>query len=282
MVTMLAETHPGKVRDHNEDAYLCDPEKGLALIADGMGGHAAGEVASEITVKTFTELNPGADKLVATAMASHQRIIAHAEANPESRGMGSALVVAEFDKNEVSICWVGDSRAYLFNQANGLSPLTRDHSYVQWFLTNGQITEHQARIHPERNLVTQCLGVSPPQPELNRVSWRARDIVLLCSDGLTDEVDDATIAAILHQSQPLEATARQLIEAALDRGGKDNITIVLARNDARLIPGIKSESLRKLRPPTGSAKNRPWFHILLGVGSAILLAVLWMLFRLIF
>ncbi len=258
------------MRDHNEDTYFCSAEDGLALIADGMGGHAAGEVASEIAVKTFEEIKPHADRLVATAVESHERIVAHAQEHVESRGMGSALVVAKFDKQEVSICWVGDSRAYLFNPQKGLEAITRDHSYVQWLLSNGQITEHQAKIHPDRNLVTQCLGINPPQPEMNTVPWQAGDIVLLCSDGLSDELDDAGIEAILHREQPLDQTLRQLLDAALDSGGKDNISIVLAQNIAKTL---------QIKPPTmevGELRTTSWVPIAVGVGSAVLIAGIWL------
>ena len=273
---MVAETHPGKVRDHNEDAIFCSADDALALIADGMGGHAAGEVASEIAVHTFEEIKPEADKLVATAVESHQRIVSHAEANVESRGMGSALVVAKFEKQEVSVCWVGDSRAYLYNRDQGLQALTRDHSYVQWLLANGQITEHQAKIHPDRNLVTQCLGINPPQPEMNTVSWQGDDIVLLCSDGLTDELDDSEIESILKQEQALDDALQQLLTAALDHGGKDNISIVLAQNNFKAL---------QIKPPkmeVGELRSTSWVPIAVGVGSAVLIALLWVAIQSIF
>lgn len=269
----MAETHPGNVREHNEDAFFSSAEEGLALIADGMGGHAAGEVASEITVRTFKEIKPSADNLVATAMESHQRIVAHAEENVESRGMGSALVAAKFEKQTVTVCWVGDSRAYIFNEESGLQPLTSDHSYVQWLLENGQINEHQARIHPDRNLVTQCLGVSPPDPEINTVPWQYDDIVLLCSDGLTDELDDEGIEAILRKDQSLEAALQLLMYTAIDNGGKDNISIALAQNKA------KSLSVNPANMEVGELKTTSWVPIAVGVGSVVLIAAAWMLIQ---
>jgi protein phosphatase len=271
---MIAKTHPGKVRDHNEDAFLCEPDQDLAVIADGMGGHAAGEVAAEITIDTCRELATKGSNLVATMMECHQRIIDHASEHPESRGMGCAVVAAQLSASEVIACWVGDSRAYLYNRESGLEAISRDHSYVQWLLINGQISEHQARIHPDRNLVMQCLGIKPPQPETRAVPWQFNDIVLLCSDGLTDEADDGEIAAILGQADNLESALDALMQAALDHGGKDNITIALIQNTAKPVQELAHEVA------TTRVKDKPWLAIAIGVGTALVIALGWYLFNL--
>lgn len=270
MFRLFAKTHPGAVREHNEDAFYCDQDGGLAVVADGMGGYAAGEVASDITVKAMAELNPSADKLVAALVECHQRIIAHAEAHPESKGMGAAVVVARLNRKQLSACWAGDSRAYLYNPGSGLKPVSRDHSYVQFLLSKGQISEAQAREHPDRNLVTQCLGLHPPQPELATVSWSRGDTLLLCSDGLTDELPDETIVQILREANGGETAASKLVEAALAAGGKDNVTVVLAENQS------PAETAQPTATP--SEKNRgsaqgAWLPVVLGVAAAVVLIV---------
>lgn len=285
MFRMIGKTHPGAVREHNEDAFHCDSENRLAVVADGMGGYAAGEVASEITVKTLAELKPAAGRLVAALVECHERIIQHSEQHPESKGMGAAVVAASLGESRLSVCWAGDSRAYLFDGVE-LKPVSRDHSYVQWLLSQGQITEEQARTHPERNLVTQCLGLQPPQPELTTIKWNAGDLLLLCSDGLTDELTDGEISDCLANATSTDEAAEQLVEKALAAGGRDNVTVVLAEN----LSSGKSEDDRSARkqtpsafsarkPPTGNNKSlgvatNPWIPAFLGIGAAIVLLVL--------
>lgn len=270
MFRLTGKTHPGAVREHNEDAYYCDEAEGLAVVVDGMGGYAAGEVASDIIVKSLEELKPSAGGLVAALVESHNRILAHSEVHPESKGMGAAVVAAKLERKQLSVCWAGDSRAYLFNRDSGLRAVSRDHSYVQWLLSQGQISESEARNHPKRNLVTQCLGLNAPQPELVTVPWEPGEVLLLCSDGLTDELDDERIAAALKETGPADdgwdPAAQKLISAALDSGGKDNVTVVLAENCAAADPA--PEKARTV-PPTKPG-SIPWLPILLGVGAAIL------------
>lgn len=276
MFRLIGKTHPGAVREHNEDAFYCDQEAGLAVVADGMGGYAAGEVASDITVKAMAELNPPADKLVAALVECHNRITAHADAHSESKGMGAAVVAAKLEEKQLSVCWAGDSRAYLFNrEAVTLKAVSRDHSYVQFLLSQGQISEAQARAHPDRNLVTQCLGLHPPQPELTRVSWSKGDILLMCSDGVTDELPDATIRDLMGESSSLEAAANSLVEASLAAGGKDNITVILAENLSPLAAPAPSPA----PPPAPEKKNlgtaqSVWVPVTLGVVAASLLIVI--------
>ncbi len=269
MLNMLAQTHPGKVRSHNEDAFLCEEQYAFSVLADGMGGHAAGEVASEITINTCKELAPRKESLISALVESHYRIVEHAEKHPESSGMGCAAVAAYYKRDELTVCWAGDSRAYLYNAEKGLQPISQDHSYVQWLLANGEITEEQARVHPDRNLVTQCLGLHPPKPDTNTVPWQVGDIVLLCSDGLTDEVDDDVIASIMASSDSLQERLDHLMKAALDAGGRDNITIVLTENVAK-------PSKRLMKLPVQSMPR--WLPMAIGVGAAIAAVVTAVLF----
>lgn len=269
MFRMIGKTHPGAVREHNEDAFFCDQEDGFAVVADGMGGYAAGEVASAIIVQALKEIRPKAEGLVAALVECHNRIVEHAQANPESKGMGSAAVAARLNDNQVAVCWAGDSRAYLFNPDFGLRPVSRDHSYVQWLLSQGQISESQARVHPDRNLVTQCLGLNPPQPELSMANWSRGEILLLCSDGLTDELDDARIAAIMTAAENVPAALDQLVEAALESGGKDNITVILAEN----LAGGSSKKLPS-DETANTASLKSWLPIMLGVGAALVVVMI--------
>jgi serine/threonine protein phosphatase PrpC len=236
MYRIYNKTHPGAVRDHNEDAFVADAHNGLVAVIDGMGGHAAGDVASGIVAATLAELNPDPDRLVAALMECHGRILAHAEAHPESRGMGATVVVAKLSPERVTVCWAGDCRAYLVNRQTGLKPLSRDHSYVQWLLLRGEISAEQAQDHPERNVVTQCLGIHPPQPERTLVPWAAGDRLLLCSDGLTSELDDATIAGVLVTAESSAVALERLVDAALSAGGRDNITLVLVEHPVAPAP----------------------------------------------
>lgn len=270
MFRLLGKTHPGAVREQNEDAFVADDATGLAVVVDGMGGYAAGEVASAIIVESLEALNPQANGMVAALMECHKRILAHAEAHPESKGMGAAVVMAKLGQRQVSVCWAGDSRAYLFNPETGLGAISRDHSYVQWLLSQGEITESEARNHPKRNLVTQCLGIHSPQPELTTVAWKPGDVLLLCSDGLTDELDDNAIERVLKSEwtpdDDYENVVDGLINATLEAGGKDNVTVLLAENLCK-----QNDAGEQQPPETPSMqRNIAWLPVLLGAGSAIL------------
>jgi protein phosphatase len=196
--------------------------------------------------------------------------------------MGAAVVTAKLERKQLSVCWAGDSRAYLFNPDTGLRPVSRDHSYVQWLLSQEKITESEARTHPKRNLVTQCLGLKAPQPELNTVAWTPGEILLLCSDGLTGELDDEHIERILNNAMSAEdtceAATEELITATLAAGAKDNVTVLLAENRcetdaAPVTPQADTESPQAPRAIS-------WLPILLGAGSAVLVLILGVLWHL--
>lgn len=280
MFRLLGKTHPGAVREQNEDAFYSNDASGLAVVVDGMGGYAAGEVASDIIVKSLEELNPPAGGLVAALMECHNRILAHADAHPESKGMGAAVVVAKLERKQLSVCWAGDSRAYLFNRETGLKTVSRDHSYVQWLFSQGEITESEARNHPKRNLVTQCLGLKAPQPELITVPWKPEDILLMCSDGLTDELDDAHIESILNQASSagdnFAVTVENLITAALESGGKDNVTVLLAENQCTADDSPGSSKAEVSPAP----KTASWLPVLAGAGAAVLVLAIGFLWHL--
>jgi len=228
MINIAGDTHPGRVRENNEDSIFMDEERGLAVVADGMGGHASGEIASRITVDTFAhERN---EDLAQVLLLAHRNIVDHALANPECAGMGATAVAVRADAKSYQVCWVGDSRAYHWRPGKGLRQVSRDHSYLELLLSQGQISEKEARKHPQRNVVTQALGVGEPEPETVRIEWAAGDRLLLCSDGLSDELGDAEIGEQLAEGAALTATAEKLIAAALKKAGRDNVSVLLMEN----------------------------------------------------
>jgi len=222
-------THPGLVRQHNEDNYLIDEDAYLWVVADGMGGHACGEVASQIVVDLIHDkIKAGCSLQEAVATAHHIVLIA-ADQRMGLPGMGSTVVAARFHNDHYEIAWVGDSRAYLWEQGK-LKQITRDHSYVQQMLDAGAISQSEAFVHPNRNVITQAIGADDlDQVDVGTVKtpmYKGQSL-LLCSDGLTDEVQDAAIASVLSSDDSEQDKVDQLLKLALAEGGKDNVTILL-------------------------------------------------------
>ena len=223
-----AATHIGRLRDGNEDAV--HPEGSgrngtlVAAVADGMGGHVGGEVASRIAIEAATAADDGVAGRIAAANAA---VVDHAAGHPRLRGMGTTLTLGVFStRPSVEIGHVGDSRAYLLRDG-GLRRITEDHSVVAELLAGGMITEDEARFHPQRNLVTRSLGLAPSiEADVETFDLEPGDRVLLCSDGLTNMVDDDNIAGLLGEGTPDEAVWA-LIEAANRAGGHDNVTVVV-------------------------------------------------------
>ncbi|MGZ4031477.1 MAG: Stp1/IreP family PP2C-type Ser/Thr phosphatase, partial [Tumebacillaceae bacterium] len=238
-----AKTHVGLVRQLNEDVYTVDTQLepyGVAVVADGMGGHLAGEVASALALETvLTQFKEQAANeedpadLVVAAMQSANRAV-HERANSSERlnGMGTTLVACLFDEQHIYLGHIGDSRGYLY-QAGNLRQLTDDHTLVNELYKSGQITAEEAQHHPQRNIVTRAVGTdSKVQADLLHMEWSAGDILLLCSDGLTDMVDQKRLSAIVSGDQTLDAKVDALIDAALASGGHDNITVVAVQNQS--------------------------------------------------
>ncbi len=239
-----ATTHPGLLRDNNEDTYLCLPEAGLWLVADGMGGHEAGEVASAIvrdTVAQKIKSNPNAE-LGMSIQAAHKAILNSAASGIGAIGMGSTVVALQSRDKYFQIAWVGDSRAYLWTpdkKGGRLERLSTDHSYVQMLVEKGVISPDEADNHPEKNIITQCLGMQ----ELDQVSvdlvqgqWQKKQWILLCSDGLTDEMNDQAIAQILSDADNSLTAVDQLLHCALTKGGHDNITLQIIESPVKPHP----------------------------------------------
>ena len=242
-IEIHAAVDTGRARTNNEDAVAVDAEVSLAVLADGMGGYNAGEVASQmVTNFILTELgrwlreasSQASDAEVRRAMDicvdnANRAIFNAANANPHYAGMGTTLVVAVFRDNRLMLGHVGDSRCYRL-RAGRLQQITRDHSLLQEQIDAGLITPEQAAFSANKNLVTRAVGVEDTVLlETHQHEVLPGDEFLMCSDGLSDMLDDAGIAQLMQAPDGLEARAHALIDAANDAGGKDNISVVLVR-----------------------------------------------------
>src|SRR5690348_500830 len=228
MIEFGHSTHVGLRREHNEDTYYADAELGLWLVADGMGGHEHGEVASAIARDTLIEQVSQGNPLARAIQLADEEIIKHSSRKAEALPMGTTVVAVRVKGDEFEMSWVGDSRVYLWDGA--LKQLSQDHSYVQELIEQGAITAEQARTHPHRNVVTQALGVTDPQSlrvDTVRGNLKPGMQILLCSDGLTEEVEDEDISRILSRGDlSAQECVDHLILAALDGGGSDNVTVL--------------------------------------------------------
>lgn len=226
-------THVGRVRAVNQDAYYL-PEAGesFAVVADGMGGHKAGEVASAMAVSEFTRWLRCApvptEETVNYAVHEANRIIHRtAQRETDKSNMGTTLVSVWVDDEQVIECNVGDSRAYLL-RGGSLTQISRDHSLVGELVEEGKITKQEAMHHPHKNYITRAVGTSSMvQPEIRTLDRKSGDVWLLCSDGMSNYIEDGEIERILCEQADREKCVRQLIDLALERGGADNITVVL-------------------------------------------------------
>ncbi len=228
-----AQSVAGRVRGHNEDAVLCLPELGLWAVADGMGGHECGEVASALALDTLRQSVVAGSGLESSIHAAHQAILAAVQ-EEGGRRMGSTVVAVRFVDADYEVAWIGDSRAYRIS-LDGIERLTRDHSWVQAMIDAGELSLAEARQHPRRNIVTQCLGQGEQELEVGRVqgSLAPGELLLLCSDGLTGELTDEQIQEVCAGAATLDELVDELIGLANRLGGKDNIScIVLGRSMA--------------------------------------------------
>jgi protein phosphatase len=227
-VLVGSRTDVGQIREHNEDSLLVkDP---LYVIADGMGGHAAGEIASELAVRTFeeAEIDHVDINILKRAVAeANSAILKGARDGLGRRGMGTTLTAAVIEKDTALIAQIGDSRAYIM-QNSVLRQATRDHSLIEELLASGQITEEEALIHPNRSVITRALGLdSSVQADTYELRLHEGDRLLLCSDGLNGMLDDESIESILLDNPDPQTAADALVEAANDAGGFDNVTVIV-------------------------------------------------------
>jgi PPM family protein phosphatase len=241
-----ALTDVGNRRSNNEDAFGLHEDLGLFVVADGMGGHSCGEIASAMAVESILDFYrharvdeestwpyPYDDKFsftsnkLKTAIAiANDKIHGFAQEHPESRGMGTTVVATALNGPTLSIAYVGDSRAYLFRDGS-LQLLTSDHSWVNEQVRLGHLSGEEAARHPFRNVITKALGTrDEAQPDLIEMTLKAGDLILLCTDGLNSMTDDAHIAAAATAEPDPHILCRKLIDLANESGGEDNITVI--------------------------------------------------------
>jgi serine/threonine protein phosphatase PrpC len=249
VLEIASATDPGMVRSHNEDSVAADAANGVVVLADGMGGYNAGEVASGMaTTVIVTEMQQVMTKVqpyevdekngqqVAARMVRDQVLKANtsiyqaAQSQPQYAGMGTTLVVCLFFDNRVLVAHLGDSRLYLMRDGR-FSQVTRDHSLLQEQIDSGLITPEQAKHAQHKNLVTKALGIDPSvEPEIHEYPTKPGDVYLLCSDGLCDMVEDDDIAlAVQTFGNNLKMATSHLVQMANDNGGRDNVSVILVR-----------------------------------------------------
>ena len=242
-------THVGRQRQHNEDSYLVADEAKLFLVADGMGGHAAGEIASRIAVDSISEFilhtkeddgtwphaydehfKRSTNRLMAAVRLANTRVLEAMRKDARLRGMGTTVVACLADGETMSVAHVGDSRAYMIRN-NQLQRITNDHSWVFEQVQAGMLTEAEAEKHPLRNVITRALGGAlQVSPDASEIEVKEGDVFLLCSDGLTGMVPEDEILKVVTQSNgDLEKACQKLIEEANERGGLDNVTAILVK-----------------------------------------------------
>jgi protein phosphatase len=239
-------TDTGRQREANEDSYFSRAP--LFAVADGMGGAQAGEVASRMAVEAFERADESGaspeELLRRTAQEANREIFDLAQGDSSRSGMGTTLTAALLHGDEISFGHVGDSRAYVFREGK-LKQITNDHSLVEELRRQGKLTRDQAAEHPQRSVITRALGPEP-NVDVDTMTFSARpgDVFLLCSDGLTTMLEDEDVAAILARESDLHKAARRLVRAANERGGRDNITVVLFRLEpAEAESGAEGETL---------------------------------------
>ena len=246
-----ALTDVGMKRNNNEDSYALRPDLGLYIVADGMGGHSCGEVASKIAVSQIVEflenskldaestwpyiydgsLSFEGNKLRTAVSAANEKIQEYAGQHAESRGMGTTVVAAMVHEDRLIMSHVGDSRAYML-RGGTLTALTSDHSWVNEQVKMGFLSQNEAQHHPFRNVITKALGTKgEATADVSETPMMAGDLVLMCTDGLNTMVPDEKIAMILAGARGLDEACKALISAANEGGGEDNVTVLLLRRE---------------------------------------------------
>lgn len=248
-IEVAGNTHVGMKRNHNEDNFLMLPDERLFCVADGMGGHSSGEIASKIAVDELAEFfrltskdqdatwpfkmdkarNYDENRLATGIKLANMRIYEKASAEARYKGMGTTIVSIHFAPTAVYVAHVGDSRVYFF-RAGTLRQVTEDHSLLNDYLKAKKLTPEEIEAFPHKNVIVRALGMKGTvQVDVGRVEPQEGDVFLLCSDGLSGMVTDAEMQQILNQNAELEAACQQLIDQANAAGGTDNVTCILAR-----------------------------------------------------
>jgi serine/threonine protein phosphatase PrpC len=259
MTTIVGLTNPGNRPGENQDSIGWDEKRCLALVADGLGGHAGGQVASRIVKETVLNF-VGSLGLPAAVLRAHSAIVEAAKQGDEVRGMASTIVAVQIKRNKATVVWVGDSRAYLW-RGGVLTRLTRDHSVVEELRASGGLSETQVRTHPLRNEVTNVLGAGEPEPDRKEIALKPGDWIMLCSDGLHGELRDEEMAELLAGAASSGAP-QKMVDAALEKGGRDNVSVVVVAFD-----GSGGRWTARL---SDGATN--WLAVLGGIVLAVLIA----------
>ncbi|MCT2538016.1 Stp1/IreP family PP2C-type Ser/Thr phosphatase [Aquibacillus koreensis] len=237
-------TDKGKVRDHNEDAggfFFNAQQQALAVIADGMGGHKAGDVASQMVIESLKEKWNEMTTIVSPDQAenwlseciteTNHLVYGHAKEHEDCAGMGTTIVAVICTVDFITIAHIGDSRCYLYN-AQGFKQVTEDHSLVNELVRSGQITKDDAEYHPRKNVLLKALGTEQNvQVDIQTIGWEPHNKLLLCSDGLSNKISEIELDTYIDESLNIEETAHKFIELANERGGEDNISIVLVEHN---------------------------------------------------
>jgi serine/threonine protein phosphatase PrpC len=242
-------SHPGRRRRRNEDAWVCHPP--LFAVADGMGGARGGEIASRVAATALGEPVDGSGeaRVVALIQEANRQVYERAREDSDASGMGTTITVALFENGIVSIGHVGDSRAYLIRDGK-VDQLTEDHSLVAELVRTGRLSAEEAETHPQRSVITRALGTDPDvDVDVFSIEAKPGDLFLICSDGLTSMVDDATILNTVEvQRDDLDGVAKELVAAANRSGGEDNITVVFfevvneaAPSETKPMPALDEE-----------------------------------------
>ena len=236
-INYFGKTDIGLMRPNNEDTFLIKPDIGFCLVSDGMGGAAAGELASRIFTETALEVfsadsDQSEDKTLENVKkafrSAHERILTYVKGNPHHQGMGCTAELIAFHEHGFLIGHIGDSRIYRIRNGQ-LKQLTKDHSLVQDQIDQGLITPAEAKKHSLRNVILRAVGINESLAlDILKGETYAGDLFLLCSDGLTDMIDDRLIGQVLYSDIALSQKTEKLVEMAISAGGKDNITVVLA------------------------------------------------------
>lgn len=239
-------TDCGQLRNHNEDSggvYSNQSGQLLAIIADGMGGHQAGDVASEMVSAIMKEKwqemkeieTPGeTEEWLAQAVADmNSRVYQHSIKNEAYKGMGTTIVIAVCTGEFLTVAHIGDSRCYLSNEL-GFKQITDDHSLVNELVRSGQISKDDAEIHPRKNVLIKALGTEEyVEADIQSLMWENGDRILLCSDGLTNKLSDDEMAAYIQSDEIMDVVGQKMIQLANDRGGEDNISLVIVHHDLK-------------------------------------------------
>lgn len=241
----------------NQDVIGSDPERRLWLVADGMGGHKAGEVAAGVVRDRVLDEVAQGRELTEAIGAAHQAILEAAAADPERQGMGSTVVAVQFDDDAARIAWVGDSRAYLLRDG-ALRCVTRDHSLVQWLLEQNRIGPAEAANHPDRNVLVRTLGFEQPTADVVTLPIEPDDVLLLCSDGLSGVLSEAEIRRILLAAASPQQAADELVAAVVAQQGRDDASVVVIRAPAR-----------------AKLASGPWLPVVIGIAVGVLAYLIW-------